>query len=83
MYKAFRDDSSFNFMVFFCIFSFQLLTLIYQAIGIRGSGYCGFITALHQFDGQLVGVLIGLVTFAVACSFVICAVGNLYLLMKV
>lgn len=82
-YKAFRDDSSFNFMVFFFIFFFQLLVMIWQTIGVRGSGYCGFITALTQFDGSVLGVLIGLLTLVVACSFGICAGGSLMLLTKV
>lgn len=82
-YKAFRDDSSFNFMVFFFIFFFQLMMLVWQTLGVRGSGYCGFFTALHQFDGTLAGVLVGLVTLVIACSFAICVAGNLYLLTKV
>lgn len=82
-YKAFRNDSSFNFMVFFFIFFFQLLMMIYQTIGILGSGYCGFITAISQFDGQAAGILIGLLTLVIACSFGICAGGTFLLLTKV
>lgn len=70
-------------MIFFLIFFFQFITLIYQAIGVRGSGFCGFITAFHQFDGTVVGILIGLVTLSIACSFAICAVANFLLLTKV
>lgn len=82
-YKAFRSDSSFNFMVFFIIFFFQFIWLLYQSIGMRGSGYCGFITAVHQFDGTVVGILIGLVTLSIACSFAVCAIANFLLLTKV
>ncbi|KAK8394566.1 hypothetical protein O3P69_006609 [Scylla paramamosain] len=38
IYKAFRSDSSFNFMVFFFVFSFQLIVSIINAIGIPSMG---------------------------------------------
>ncbi|CAG2066684.1 unnamed protein product, partial [Timema podura] len=38
-YKAFRSDSSFNFMVFFFVFFFQFMVTVIQTIGIPGSGY--------------------------------------------
>lgn len=70
-------------MVFFFIFFFQFITLIYQAIGVRGTGYCGFITAFNQFDGTVMGILIGLVTVSIACAFTVCAIANFLLLTKV
>lgn len=57
--------------------------MTWQTLGIRGSGYSGFITAYHQFDGTFVGVLMGLITLAIACSFAICAAATLVLLTKV
>ena len=37
-YKAFRDDSSFNFMVFFFVFFFQFLMSILNFLGIGNTG---------------------------------------------
>lgn len=37
-YKAFRDDSSVNFMVFFFVFFFQFLVSILNALGILQTG---------------------------------------------
>lgn len=82
-YKAFRSDSSFNFMVFFMIFFSQFIMLIYQAIGIHGTGYCGFLTAIQQFNGTFAGALLGLLTLSVAISFAISAAGSFILLTKV
>lgn len=70
-------------MVFFIIFFFQFIILILQTVGVHGSGYCGFITAIDQFDGSVGGVFAGLLTLAVAISFAVCAAGSFLLLGKV
>lgn len=38
LYKAFRSDSSFSFMIFFFVFFCQMVLSIFWAIGIPGSG---------------------------------------------
>lgn len=83
VYKAFRSDSSFNFMIFFMIFFFQFVIMIFQAVGVYGSGYCGFITAIDQFDGSVKGALCGVLALTVAASFAICAAASFILLTKV
>ncbi|KAF4533040.1 hypothetical protein B566_EDAN000734 [Ephemera danica] len=74
-YRAFRSDSSFNFMVFFFIFFFQFLVTMIQTIGVGGGGSCGFVTAIKLLSlgtgGNIaVGIIILLIAFcfgAAAC----------------
>lgn len=70
-------------MVFFLIFFFQFIALILQTVGIHGSGYCGFITAVDQFDGSPSGIFFGILALVVACSFAVCAGGSFLLITKV
>lgn len=82
-YKAFRSDSSFNFMVFFFVFFFQMIISIFQTIGIPQSGYCGFILALSQFDSSASGILVGILLLLIAVCFGTCAAVDLVLLTKI
>lgn len=82
-YKAFRNDSSFNFMVFFFVFFFQMIVAIVQALGIPGGGSCGFITAIQQFDSSPSGVIVGLFLMCIAVGFGAFAAGNIMMLLKV
>lgn len=70
-------------MVFFFVFFFQMLLTIFQTIGIPGSGYCGFITAIMQFDSTASGIFVGLLILIIALSFGACAAGDLMMLTKV
>lgn len=57
--------------------------LIYQTIGVHGSGYCGFLTAISQYDNSFGGIVLGMLATIVAVSFAVCAVGNFFLLTQV
>ncbi|XP_022253897.1 secretory carrier-associated membrane protein 1-like isoform X1 [Limulus polyphemus] len=52
LYKAFRSDSSFNFMVFFFVFFFQTIIAILYAIGIPGIGGCGIVNGLASLQSR-------------------------------
>ncbi|XP_019544928.1 secretory carrier-associated membrane protein 2 [Aedes albopictus] len=82
-YKAFKNDSSFNFMMFFFIFFFQTLVTIIQTIGFPGSGTCGVITAISQFSAGGIGILVGIFILAIAFGYGSCAAGNVFMLSKI
>lgn len=82
-YRAFKNDSSFNFMVFFFVFFFQLIVTGIQAIGIPGSGTCGLIVAISMFNSTAKGVFVGLLLLLIAIGFILAAVGDLLLLTKI
>lgn len=81
-YKAFQNDSSANFMLFFFVFAFQFLVTVVQAIGVN-MGSVGFITALHQFDSTVTGTLIGIFGLSIAIAFCLVAAGNAIMISKV
>lgn len=55
LYKAFRSDSSFNFMVFFFVFFFQMAISGIYAVGIPSVGSCGFINGINIISEQTAG----------------------------
>lgn len=82
-YKAFRSDSSFNFMVFFFIFFFQFVITTIQAIGIPGSGTIGIITALATFKNSAWSIVSGVIALLIALGFGSAAAADLFLISKI
>lgn len=50
LYQAFKNDSSFNFMLFFFVFFFQIILTIIYALGIPSFGTCGWINGAQLSD---------------------------------
>jgi len=83
-YKAFRDDSSFNFMLFFFVFFFQFLFSVLYALGIGGMGACGLIGAIGQLaEGTASGIVSGILMLAVGIGFTLTALGDFYCLITI
>ncbi|KAL2090355.1 hypothetical protein ACEWY4_015043 [Coilia grayii] len=53
LYKAFRADSSFNFMMFFFIFFLQCVLALIQAVGIPGWGASGWLATVNMFGSNV------------------------------
>ncbi|XP_067638417.1 secretory carrier-associated membrane protein 1 isoform X2 [Eurosta solidaginis] len=81
-YKAFRNDSSFNFMVFFFVYFFQTVLTVFQSIGVPDTGYCGFIVAISQFNSSAVGIIVGLLLLCIAFCFATTAAANIMMITK-
>ncbi|XP_057655827.1 secretory carrier-associated membrane protein 1 isoform X1 [Diorhabda carinulata] len=82
-YKAFRSDSSFNFMVFFFIFFFQFVITTIQFIGIPSSGTIGIITALSTFGKTAWSIFSGIIALIIAIGFGFAAAADLFLISKI
>ncbi|XP_040485670.1 secretory carrier-associated membrane protein 4 isoform X1 [Ursus maritimus] len=77
VYKAFRADSSFNFMAFFFIFGAQFVLTIIQAIGLAGWGACGWLAAIGFFQtsvGAAVVMLLPAIMFSMSAAMMAIAI---------
>jgi hypothetical protein len=79
VYKAFRDDSSFNFMVFFFILFFHAIFCLIQALGLS-SYACGWSNALSIIGTH---IFIGILMLFSAVAFSLAFVGMVISLLKV
>jgi len=90
-YKAFRSDSSFNFMVFFLIFFAQFCYSVLMALGIKQIGGCGLIVAISTFTGgSRTGsgptggdYFIGFVIILITAGWIVCSLGDFFMLTKI
>ena len=85
-YKAFRDDSSFNFMVFFFVFFFQTLMSVVNTLGIINTGSCGLVLGIKTVsDSDNSGFLrfVGVLMLLAAVGFALAAAADAFLLFKV
>ncbi|EFB22860.1 hypothetical protein PANDA_015526, partial [Ailuropoda melanoleuca] len=77
VYKAFRADSSFNFMAFFFIFGAQFVLTVIQAIGLAGWGACGWLAAIGFFQtsvGAAVVMLLPAIMFSMSAAMMAIAI---------
>ncbi|KAL0270744.1 UNVERIFIED_CONTAM: hypothetical protein PYX00_008046 [Menopon gallinae] len=88
-YKAFRDDSSLNFMVFFFVFFFQFIVTAVLAFGIAGAGACGIAKVISCFspgEGKTLTagrIVVGIIVLFVALAFLTLAAAEMFLLTKI
>jgi hypothetical protein len=85
-YKAFRNDSSFNFMLFFFVFFCQFLFSCIMALGIPGSGGSGIIAAIGTFNDKDANggtYFVGFLILCVAVGFTVAALADFFMLTKV
>ncbi|CAJ0573861.1 unnamed protein product, partial [Mesorhabditis spiculigera] len=79
VYKAFRNDSSFNFMIFFFVLFFHSIFTLVQTLGISQYA-CGWVIALETFS---VSVPVALLMCVCAAAFTVALGGMVFSLLKV
>ncbi|XP_013128690.1 secretory carrier-associated membrane protein 3-like [Oreochromis niloticus] len=62
VYKAFRNDSSFNFFAFFFIFFAQVVVFVIMSIGIPGWGFSGWIVSISALSYSLIPSVIMMIS---------------------
>lgn len=80
VYKAFRDDSSFNFMMFFMVLFFHTIFCLFQALGVTNYS-CGWSNTIGVFDqGHF---MVGLAMLIPTLAFTVAFIGMAYSLIRV
>uniref|UniRef100_A0A0N5ALX4 Secretory carrier-associated membrane protein n=1 Tax=Syphacia muris TaxID=451379 RepID=A0A0N5ALX4_9BILA len=79
VYKAFRNDSSFNFMVFFFVLFFHTLFTLIQTLGLSHYA-CGWVNAIETFQ---VNVFVALIMLICALAFTAAFAGMVTALVRV
>jgi len=85
-YKAFRDDSSFNFMIFFFVFFFQTIVSVLYSLGIGGMGSSGLILGFSTIgrDDRTGGLIfVGVLMVMIGIGFGLTALADFYMLTKI
>ncbi|KAG8189291.1 hypothetical protein JTE90_019051 [Oedothorax gibbosus] len=87
LYKAFRSDSSFNFMLFFFVFFFQFLISVFYAVGLPSMGSCGLLngitTLMDKSDHKISTYTVGIIAILIGFLWAINALISLYMLVKI
>lgn len=79
LYKALKNDSSFNYMIFFFMYFFQIIFVIVYALGIPALGTCGWINAVKELsDNKAVAAMM----FVCASLWTLLAIFDILLLRK-
>ncbi|VDK69985.1 unnamed protein product [Onchocerca ochengi] len=79
VYKAFRNDSSFNFMLFFVVLFFHSIFTLVQALGLSQYA-CGWINAINTFHHSIFASLIMIIS---AIAFTAAFAGMVFALFRV
>lgn len=83
-YKAFRNDSSFNFMVFFFVFFFQTLISVVYVLGIGNMGSCGLILSITMLKSGVGGkIFVGVLALITTLGFGVAAAADIYILLRI
>lgn len=84
LYKAFRDDSSINFFVFFFTFFFQFCVSVIQCLGVGGFGTVGLFNSIEMFSAGKAGtVAAGMIMIITGLLFAAVAAANAVALVRV
>ncbi|CAH3192734.1 unnamed protein product, partial [Porites evermanni] len=79
-YRAFKNDSSFNYIIFCLIFFLHIGINIFFCLGVPGTGACGFINATEEIHNS---VPVGAMMFVAGGLFFLGVIVDIFLLIKV